>query len=262
MGFLDGYEMNTGLLIFNVTGSKTPVKSTVTETHEECVNASAFAEIAALLEDAQLDDELQYGLIDTPTAVASLVGLLVDLPDQPPSIYVDLEGFNLSRHSSIFIIQIHTLPTNSTYLVDVYTRQTEAFSTVATNRHNLKSILESEAILKASLDIRNDSDALFGLYHVKVAGICDIQLMELATRSFSKSCDNGLAKCIERDLPITARERGEWMENREKGKRLFAPECGKATRYSSPVLYPRRLGNIVCKICSCYPVYVFIIMRR
>ena len=154
---------------------------------------SALAEIAALLEESQLHGELQSGLIDTPTAVASLVGLLVDFPDQPPSIYVDLEGFNLSRHSSIFIIQIHTLPTNSTYLVDVYTRQTEAFSTVATNRHNLKSILESEAILKASLDIRNDSDALFGLYHVKVAGICDIQLMELATRFFSKSCVNGLA---------------------------------------------------------------------
>jgi len=136
------------------------------------VNVSALAEIAALLEESQLHGELQSGLIDTPTAVASLVGLLVDFPDQPPSIYVDLEDFNLSRHSSISIIQIYILPINSTFLVDVYTHQTEAFSTVATNEHILKSILECEAILKASLNIRNDSDALFGLYHVKVAGIC------------------------------------------------------------------------------------------
>jgi exonuclease 3'-5' domain-containing protein 1 len=225
VSFLDGYEMYSGLLIFNVTGNKTPVKSTVTETHEECVNASALAEIAALLDDAQLHDELQSGLIDTPTAVALLVGLLADLPDQPPSIYVDLEGVNLSRHGSISIIQIHILPTNSTYLVDVNTIRTEAFSTVATNGHTLKSILESEAIPKAFFDIRNDSDALFDIYHVKVSGICDIQLMELATRSFSKKACQRLGQMY-REGPANDCKRREWMENKEKSKRLFAPECG------------------------------------
>jgi hypothetical protein len=30
---------------------------------------------------------------------------------------------------------------------------------------------------------------------------------------------------------VTAKERREWIENKEKGKLLFAPECGEATRY-------------------------------
>lgn len=89
---------------------------------------------------------------------------------------------------------------------------------------------ESEAILRACFDIRNDSDALFDLYHVKVAGICDIQLMELATRFFSKICQQ-LGQMYQEEPVVTAKERREWIENKEKGKRLFAPECGDATRY-------------------------------
>lgn len=205
------------------------VKSIVTETHGEWLNASALAGIAALLEDAELHDELKSGWIGTPTTVASLVGLLADLPDQPPSI-VNLESVNLFRHDSISIIQIRTIPTNSTYLVDVNTIQTEAFSAVATNWHTFKSMRESEAILRACFDIRNDSDALFDLYHVKVAGICDIQLMELATRFFSKICQQ-LGQMYQEEPVVTAKERREWIENKEKGKRLFAPECGDATRY-------------------------------
>jgi exonuclease 3'-5' domain-containing protein 1 len=102
----------------------------------------------------------------------------------------------------------------------------EAFSTSASNGHTLKSILESKDIPKAFFDIRNDSDALYSLYGIMVANIWDIQLMELATRSFSKRCINGLAKCIERDLPMTASEHRHWKTSKEKGVKLFAPEHG------------------------------------
>jgi exonuclease 3'-5' domain-containing protein 1 len=50
--------------------------------------------------------------------------------------------------------------------------------------------------------------------------------MELATRSFSKRCINGLARCIERDLPMTSSERRHWKNSKERGVKLFAPEHG------------------------------------
>jgi exonuclease 3'-5' domain-containing protein 1 len=50
--------------------------------------------------------------------------------------------------------------------------------------------------------------------------------MELATRNFSKRCVNGLAKCIERDIPLSVSERDAWKKTKEKGLNLFAPERG------------------------------------
>ncbi|KAI8943043.1 hypothetical protein NX059_001079 [Plenodomus lindquistii] len=198
------------------------VEDTSTKTTEE----KEIVEIVNAFEDAQLHDTLPSGWIDTRAAVASLVGLLSDLPTHPPSMYVDLEGVNLSRHGSISILQIYVLPANETYLVDVHTLKDEAFSTSASNGHTLKSIFESEAIPKALFDVRNDSDALYSLYGIKVAKIWDIQLMELATRSASKRYLSGLAKCIERDLPMTPKERHDWKTCKERGVKLFDPKCG------------------------------------
>jgi exonuclease 3'-5' domain-containing protein 1 len=212
------------VLTITATESPTMVTLTTEDTRADETDGNGVFEISNVLENARLHDELLSTLVDTPAAIASLVDSLSDLPDQPPSIYVDLEGFNLSRHGSISILQIHVLPTNLTYLIDVYTLGKQVFSTIASNERTLKSIFESTTIPKAFFDIRNDSDALYSLYGVKVAGIHDIQLMELATRSFSKRCINGLAKCIERDIPMN--ERREWMVTKERGRRLFAPECG------------------------------------
>jgi exonuclease 3'-5' domain-containing protein 1 len=206
---------------------------------------SDVIEIIQELQETQPHEVPPSGLIDTPAAIALLVASLSDLPNHPPSLYVDLEGINLSRHGSISILQLHVLPTDKTYLVDVHTLGAEAFSTVAKNGHTLKSILESEQISKAFFDIRTDSDALYSLYGIKVAGICDIQLMELATRSFSKRCINGLAKCIERDLTMTARERQNWKVTKERGVKLFAPEHGG----SYEVFNSRPLSEEVRKYC-------------
>jgi exonuclease 3'-5' domain-containing protein 1 len=195
-------------------------------TNDDCVEVSNTVPTVDILGDVQLHDTGQTGLIDTPAAIASLVDSLSDLPNRPPSIYIDLEGINLSRHGTISILQLHVLPADKTYLIDVHTLGQEAFSSSATNGQTLKTVLESETVTKAFFDIRNDSDALFSLFGIKVAGISDIQLMELATRSFSKRLINGLAKCMGRDLPMTPAERLEWNMTKERGLKLFAPERG------------------------------------
>lgn len=72
----------------------------------------------------------------------------------------------------------------------------------------------------------NDSNALFYLFGISLAGIHDIQLMELVTRTFLKRCVNGLSKCIERDLYMGSVEAEKWKRIKDKGKLLFAPEYG------------------------------------
>ncbi|KAL2062043.1 hypothetical protein VTL71DRAFT_6309 [Oculimacula yallundae] len=165
-------------------------------------------------------------LIDTSVTVAALVEALSGLPTSPPSLYLDLEGINISRHGSVSIIQIHVFPQGQTYLTDVHTLGMDAFSTPGANGQTLKGILESDPIPKVFFDVRNDSDALFSHYEIKVAGIYDIQLMELATRDFSKKFVNGLAKCIERAIPLTGSEMRAWKDTKEKGLDLFLPERG------------------------------------
>lgn len=48
---------------------------------------------------------------------------------------------------------------------------------------SLQSILESPKTPKVFFDVRTDSDALFAQFGIKLAGIIDLQLMELASRS-------------------------------------------------------------------------------
>jgi exonuclease 3'-5' domain-containing protein 1 len=64
---------------------------------------------------------LCLGLIDTVSAITTLVDTLTKLPTSSPSLYIDLEGVYLSRHGSISILQLHIHPTNTTYLIDIHT---------------------------------------------------------------------------------------------------------------------------------------------
>lgn len=152
--------------------------------------------------------------------------MLVNLPISPPSLYIDLEGTNLSRNGSISILQLLVYPRNRTFLLDIHILGDKAFTTPGADGQSMKDILESDAIPKAFFDVRNDSDALFHHFGIRLAGIQDIQLMELATRTFSKRCVHGLSKCIEQDLSLGINEIRAWKKIKDKGRILFAPECG------------------------------------
>ncbi|KFY20822.1 hypothetical protein V491_03398 [Pseudogymnoascus sp. VKM F-3775] len=186
-------------------------------------------DIAGLVEKFQASSLKEVGngyLVDSPEAVAHLVDSLLDLPISAPSLYIDIEGVNLSRLGSVSILQVLVQPQDKTYLVDIHTLGSKAFDTAGVTGQTLKDILESTTIPNVFFDVRNDSDALFSHFGVNLACLQDIQLMELATRTFSRRCVNGLARCIERDLAMTQSERQQWAEGKDKGRRLFAPELG------------------------------------
>ncbi|KAK5107068.1 hypothetical protein LTR62_001886 [Meristemomyces frigidus] len=164
--------------------------------------------------------------LDTSTALATFLGDLGDCDGQPPRFYVDLEGNNLSRRGTLSLVTILLEPERTLYLVDVTTIGQEAFTIAGANGRTLQNSLESKDIVKVFFDMRNDSDALFCLYGIRVAGIEDLQLMELASRLFAKRNVNGLVMCIERDGTIDFQERRRWQAVKDQGKRLFDPQQG------------------------------------
>lgn len=213
--------------------------------------------IADALSNLKLSDTNQYNFIDTDTALSSVLDTLDSLPTHPPSIYIDLEGEKLSRHGTISIMQIHVRPTSRTYLIDLHVLRQQAFDVCGSSGQTLESILESRVIPKVFFDVRNDSDALYKHFSICLAGIQDLQLMELATRSFGRKHVNGLAKCVERDGRLSATESLRWKDCKEKGVRLFAPERGAAIVCSTSVHCPMTLCNTAsrtCILCRAYGI--------
>ncbi|KAK0971855.1 hypothetical protein LTR54_017700 [Friedmanniomyces endolithicus] len=164
--------------------------------------------------------------LDTTAKLEKFLSELGNCDGQPPRLYVDLEGNTLSRNGTLSLVTILLEPEGDVYLIDVTTLGRGAFTTAGIGGRTLQAVLESKDIIKVFFDIRNDSDALFGLYEIRVAGIEDLQLMELASRNFSKMLANGLAKRIERDSTIPFVERRRWQLVKDNGKYLFDPQRG------------------------------------
>ncbi|KAF7946536.1 hypothetical protein EAE96_009533 [Botrytis aclada] len=167
-------------------------------------------------------------LTDTPEGIIELIDSLgdSDLPTCPPSVYIDLEGIDIGRKGSIAILQVYVLPTKQTFLVDIHKLREQAFSTPNSSGLTLKAILESTFIPKVIFDVRNDSDALYSHFGVKLQGVIDLQLMELATRSRSQKFLSGLGRCIDQDLVQTPEELEVRSAIKRRGVQLFAPEKG------------------------------------
>ncbi|RDH26307.1 exonuclease [Aspergillus welwitschiae] len=182
-----------------------------------------------------LEDSPFFLFIDTLDGLVELLEGLAELPAWPPSLFIDLEGVNLSRHGTTSVLQIFVSSTQKTFLVDILSLKDKAFSHSTSDGSTLRSILESPSISKVFFDVRNDSDALFSQYGIELAGVQDLQLMELATR-----------KCIEHDAPMTISGRARWKACKDGGRKLFAPECGG----SYEVFIIRPLSAEIMQYCA------------
>ena len=167
---------------------------------------------------------MNLSIVDTVISTINLLNYLENLPTDPPSLYLDLEGVRLSRHGSISIIQIFVLPLRHIFLIDIHILQNDAFCTPNLSGTTLKSVFESELVPKVFFDVRNDADALFAHFQIGMQGVRDIQLLEVATRSWSKDKVVGLAQCIERDAKLPAEAKKTWKATKDSGRALFGPE--------------------------------------
>lgn len=189
-------------------------------------------------------------LVDSVAGIHSLLHDIESIPknsspNNAPSLYLDIEGVNLGRTGSVSILSIYVLQAN-VYLVDVHALGDAAFTTESAGGRSLKGILEDKDISKAFFDIRNDSDALYSLHKVSVAGIHDLQLMELACRGPPRRVVSGLARCIERDARIPKNMKNQWLQAKKAGERLWSPEQGGGYE----VFNERPLRPEITKYCS------------
>lgn len=140
-------------------------------------------------------------LVSTVAHLAEVLDKLTLETNVPPHLYIDVEGINLSRNGSISILTLFDRSSKLVYLIDIHTLGTVAFSTASATRKTLdgsplktvgpgttphditlKTILESPKIPKVFFDVRNDSDALFAHFGIRLQGVQDLQVMELASK--------------------------------------------------------------------------------
>ncbi|RAK71695.1 uncharacterized protein BO72DRAFT_453453 [Aspergillus fijiensis CBS 313.89] len=191
--------------------------------------------------------------IDTQDGLKGLVDLIARqdtwMGDFKPLLYIDLEGRKLSRHGTISLMTVLVSPGHglmSPHVIDIHSLGSVAFSTTGQRGNSLKDILESPQIIKAFFDVRNDSDALYAHYGVRLQGVRDIQLMESAARPNTpgRKYLSGLSKCIEQAL-FNAREREKWMLDKTNEEALWNPEKGGS--YS--VFDKRPLLDAIIRYC-------------
>ncbi|KAG5792600.1 hypothetical protein H9Q69_008346 [Fusarium xylarioides] len=137
--------------------------------------------------------------------ISSLTDLTHFLDSIPPgaTLYLDLEV---------------------TRLVDVQTLGSAAFTTPATNGKAIKAILEDPQISKCFWDVRNDADALWAHYKVRLAGVTDIQLLENASRIGAKTYVRGLDTCVGKDLRLGFMELHRWVGTKKAIKSRMADD--------------------------------------
>jgi exonuclease 3'-5' domain-containing protein 1 len=182
-------------------------------------------------------------IVDTTDALNDCLAAISPQHYSPVHIVVDTEGVSQGRTGKACIIQLFARGGDTVWLVDITTLKNSAFDHVDDQGRSLRGIFENSTIRKvrqimSSLpktqninlfqyfyDVRQDSNVLYNLHQVSLAGVYDIQLLELATRACGSGRSrylNGLKRSIEDYLP----QPREWKQVKEAGLALFTPERG------------------------------------
>lgn len=197
--------------------------------------------------------------VDSATGISDLLDAVALLWTDPPSIFIDLEGSNVSRNGSISLLVLlldTRAPQKHVYLIDVFKLGATAFDTLGKNGKTLRDVLQSPSVPKVFFDVRNDSDALHTHFNISLQGVEDVQLMEVGSRQHAgKKFLNSLAKSIEFgaviDHPSTGPrmmselEKQDWKATKEKAEALFRPQDGG----SGKVFNARPLAEEIVASC-------------
>jgi exonuclease 3'-5' domain-containing protein 1 len=197
----------------------------------------------------------------TPTPSPSLVSSTADLSSflnsiaPSSSLYLDLEGKSLSRNGTLSLVIVLVHPTRTTGIIDVQALEKSAFTTPNANGKTLKTILEDPLIPKYFWDVRNDADALFFHYQIRLAGVTDVQLLENGSRADDKKYLHGLEKSVGMDLRLGVTERERWIRTKKEVQALMSndifsrrPLDAKTMQYCvNDVEYLPALHNVYSK---------------
>lgn len=140
-------------------------------------------------------------------------------------VALDIEGVDLCRHGRVALIQI-CAGNGHVFLFDITTMGASAFD-ARPGGGCLRLLLENNNICKVVFDGRNDSDALYHIYWVRMRNLYDLQVLHAL-----KYCDSedrylkGFKECLSRSGILAPREQAEANAIKDRGKLLFAPAYG------------------------------------
>ena len=116
-----------------------------------------------------------YRLVDSDTGLQDAISEIKQkIAERIALLAVDCEGNSLSREGALTIITVAT--EEKVYIFDVQKLGQATFSS------GLGEILEDESRKKLMFDCRQDSDALWHQFKVKLSGVLDVQLLEVIYR--------------------------------------------------------------------------------
>ena len=127
-----------------------------------------------------------YRLVDDE---AGLEDAIPELKRNIP-LAVDCEGVSLSRKGALTIITVAT--EEKAYIFDVLKLGRAVFSS------GLGEILEDKSREKLMFDCREDSDALWHQFNVKLTGVLDLQLLEIFYRPENATASRPSTKHVRR----------------------------------------------------------------
>ncbi|KAK0674505.1 ribonuclease H-like domain-containing protein [Cercophora samala] len=171
----------------------------------------------------------KVSLIDHSSALKDFLAII----NPSKTLYLDLEGTNLSRHGTLDLISVLIYPDPKVRIIDVKTLGNDAFTTPSRkdNKTTLQSVFENKSIRKYLWDVRNDADALKSLHNVGLSGVIDLQLLENMTRPGNSLFIMGLKQAIESDLDLSDQEKTNWVKcKRDIGTRLNSGALGLFSR--------------------------------
>ena len=116
-----------------------------------------------------------YRLVDSDTGLQDAISEIKQkIAERIALLAVDCEGNSLSREGALTIITVAT--EEKVYIFDAQKLGQATFSS------GLGEILEDESRKKLMFDCRQDSDALWHQFKVKLSGVLDLQLLEVIYR--------------------------------------------------------------------------------
>ena len=124
-------------------------------------------------------DANDYRLIDDKPSLEDAIAELKEMIERDIVLAVDCEGVSLSRKGALTVITVAT--EEKVFIVDVLKLGRSVFSA------GLAEILEDKSQEKLMFDCRQDSDALWHQFRVKLTGVLDLQLFEVIYRRESTS---------------------------------------------------------------------------
>jgi exonuclease 3'-5' domain-containing protein 1 len=188
-----------------------------------------MAALDAIVSGLTIDDAAEvpptqpggYVLVETTEACSALSARIVSTPT---SIALDIEGVDLCREGEVCIIQVHVANEQTTYLIDITTMGSAAFT-----EGGLGDVITGETT-KVMFDCRSDADALFHKYGLRLANVIDVQVLYCRHRDRERGHRDryvkGLKHAFDAFSGIPYLEQEQLATLKDQGRLLFAPEKG------------------------------------